>query len=194
MWITLICTFGNLLSKMSTQEGIKILSVKGDSRCTHTLGRGQCWLSSVRVPVLCCAALPYILYPPVQGPVLCCAALQSCILYPPGARTYDHLKKTREEERLKRTMLSEVLQYIQDSSACQQWLRRQADMCAVSQGRRKHSSGILCPSHIFVGIFVGTLGRRVVKFLLIHLKTIELAGLRSKTGPILFSVPFFFLF
>lgn len=46
----------------------------------------------------------------------------------PGARTYDHLKKTREEERLKRTMLSEVLQYIQDSSACQQWLRRQADM------------------------------------------------------------------
>ncbi|XP_058301262.1 transcriptional adapter 2-alpha isoform X3 [Hylobates moloch] len=45
-----------------------------------------------------------------------------------GARTYDHLKKTREEERLKRTMLSEVLQYIQDSSACQQWLRRQADI------------------------------------------------------------------
>ncbi|XP_005624843.1 transcriptional adapter 2-alpha isoform X5 [Canis lupus baileyi] len=44
------------------------------------------------------------------------------------ARTYDHLKKTREEERLKRTMLSEVLQYIQDSSACQQWLRRQADL------------------------------------------------------------------
>nr|XP_035960705.1 transcriptional adapter 2-alpha isoform X4 [Halichoerus grypus] len=45
-----------------------------------------------------------------------------------SARTYDHLKKTREEERLKRTMLSEVLQYIQDSSACQQWLRRQADV------------------------------------------------------------------
>ncbi|XP_063484790.1 transcriptional adapter 2-alpha isoform X2 [Symphalangus syndactylus] len=45
-----------------------------------------------------------------------------------SARTYDHLKKTREEERLKRTMLSEVLQYIQDSSACQQWLRRQADI------------------------------------------------------------------
>lgn len=60
-----------------------------------------------------------------------------------SARTYDHLKKTREEERLKRTMLSEVLQYIQDSSACQQWLRRQADMCAVSQGRGKHSSGML---------------------------------------------------
>ncbi|XP_078229924.1 transcriptional adapter 2-alpha isoform X8 [Callithrix jacchus] len=45
-----------------------------------------------------------------------------------SARTYDHLKKTREEERVKRTMLSEVLQYIQDSSACQQWLRRQADI------------------------------------------------------------------
>ncbi|KAF3816706.1 hypothetical protein GH733_014054, partial [Mirounga leonina] len=51
------------------------------------------------------------------------------------ARTYDHLKKTREEERLKRTMLSEVLQYIQDSSACQQWLRRQADMWVTSPGR-----------------------------------------------------------
>lgn len=47
---------------------------------------------------------------------------------PTGARTYDHLKKSRDEERLKRTMLSEVLQYIQDSSACQQWLSRQADM------------------------------------------------------------------
>ncbi|MBZ3890309.1 Transcriptional adapter 2-alpha [Sciurus carolinensis] len=40
---------------------------------------------------------------------------------------YNHLKKTREEERLKLTMLSEVLQYIQDSSACQQWLCRQAE-------------------------------------------------------------------
>ncbi|XP_063470312.1 transcriptional adapter 2-alpha-like isoform X2 [Symphalangus syndactylus] len=45
-----------------------------------------------------------------------------------SAITYDHLKKTREEEHLKCTMLSEVLQYIQDSSACQQWLRRQADI------------------------------------------------------------------
>ncbi|XP_058020171.1 transcriptional adapter 2-alpha isoform X2 [Ahaetulla prasina] len=45
-----------------------------------------------------------------------------------GARTYDRLKKVREEERLKRTMLTEVLQYIQDSSACQQWLSRQADI------------------------------------------------------------------
>ncbi|ELR55478.1 hypothetical protein M91_15702 [Bos mutus] len=51
-----------------------------------------------------------------------------CITNFCSARTYDHLKKTREEERLKRTMLSEVLQYIQDSSACQQWLRRQADI------------------------------------------------------------------
>ncbi|XP_053130793.1 transcriptional adapter 2-alpha isoform X3 [Hemicordylus capensis] len=45
-----------------------------------------------------------------------------------SARTYERLKKTREEERLKRTMLSEVLQYIQDSSACQHWLSRQADL------------------------------------------------------------------
>ncbi|XP_066491402.1 transcriptional adapter 2-alpha isoform X2 [Tiliqua scincoides] len=45
-----------------------------------------------------------------------------------SARMYDRLKKTREEEYLKRTMLSEVLQYIQDSSACQQWLNRQADI------------------------------------------------------------------
>ncbi|XP_054064958.1 transcriptional adapter 2-alpha isoform X2 [Rissa tridactyla] len=45
-----------------------------------------------------------------------------------SARTFDNLKKTRDEERLKRTMLSEVLQYIQDSSACQQWLSRQADI------------------------------------------------------------------
>ncbi|POI27964.1 hypothetical protein CIB84_008286 [Bambusicola thoracicus] len=50
-----------------------------------------------------------------------------------SARTYDHLKKTRDEERLKRTMLSEVLQYIQDSSACQQWLSRQADMYGRSR-------------------------------------------------------------
>lgn len=54
--------------------------------------------------------------------------LRTCSLCAAGARTYDHLKKTRAEERLKRTMLSEVLQYIQDSSACQQWLSRQADM------------------------------------------------------------------
>ncbi|XP_069082676.1 transcriptional adapter 2-alpha isoform X1 [Pleurodeles waltl] len=43
-----------------------------------------------------------------------------------SARTYERLKKSREEARLKRTMLSEVLQYIQDSTACQQWLTHQA--------------------------------------------------------------------
>ncbi|MEE6469414.1 hypothetical protein FKM82_008617 [Ascaphus truei] len=43
-----------------------------------------------------------------------------------SAKIYDRLKKSREEERLKRTVLSEVLQYIQDGSACQQWLKRQA--------------------------------------------------------------------
>ncbi|XP_030078182.1 transcriptional adapter 2-alpha isoform X4 [Microcaecilia unicolor] len=43
-----------------------------------------------------------------------------------SARMYDRLKTSREEERLKHTMLAEVLQYIQDSSACHQWLNRQA--------------------------------------------------------------------
>uniref|UniRef100_A0A8B9GE24 Transcriptional adapter n=1 Tax=Amazona collaria TaxID=241587 RepID=A0A8B9GE24_9PSIT len=57
-----------------------------------------------------------------------------------SARTYDHLKKTRDEERLKRTMLSEVLQYIQDSSACQQWLSRQADMYGYSKAVHLHTS------------------------------------------------------
>ena len=45
-----------------------------------------------------------------------------------SARTYNHLKKTQEEEPLKRRMCSEVLQGIQDSSACQLWLHRQADV------------------------------------------------------------------
>uniref|UniRef100_A0A8C5M5L4 Transcriptional adapter n=1 Tax=Leptobrachium leishanense TaxID=445787 RepID=A0A8C5M5L4_9ANUR len=43
-----------------------------------------------------------------------------------SAKVYDKLKKTREEARMKRTMLSEVLQYIHDGNACQQWLKRQA--------------------------------------------------------------------
>lgn len=49
-------------------------------------------------------------------------------LFETGSKIYDHLKKTREEERLKRTMLSEVLQYVHDGNACQQWLKRQAAM------------------------------------------------------------------
>lgn len=64
-----------------------------------------------------------------------------------GARTYDHLKKTREEERLKRTMLSEVLQYIQDSSACQQWLSRQADMYGYSKIKHFPYTGIIWTTH-----------------------------------------------
>ncbi|KAK1157551.1 transcriptional adapter 2-alpha isoform X2 [Acipenser oxyrinchus oxyrinchus] len=43
-----------------------------------------------------------------------------------SAKVYDRLKRSREEERKKRIMLSEVLQYIQDSNACQQWLHKQA--------------------------------------------------------------------
>ncbi|MGH0185031.1 UNVERIFIED_CONTAM: hypothetical protein FKN15_016799 [Acipenser sinensis] len=45
-----------------------------------------------------------------------------------SAKVYDRLKRSREEERKKRIMLSEVLQYIQDSNACQQWLHKQAAM------------------------------------------------------------------
>ncbi|XP_066551702.1 transcriptional adapter 2-alpha isoform X1 [Amia ocellicauda] len=43
-----------------------------------------------------------------------------------SARVYERVKRVREEERRKRTMLSDVLQYIQDSQACQQWLHKQA--------------------------------------------------------------------
>ena len=39
-----------------------------------------------------------------------------------------NLQSPQEEEPLKRRMHSEILQYIQDSSACLQWLRRQADI------------------------------------------------------------------
>uniref|UniRef100_A0A8C6TGS6 Transcriptional adapter n=1 Tax=Neogobius melanostomus TaxID=47308 RepID=A0A8C6TGS6_9GOBI len=42
------------------------------------------------------------------------------------AKVYDRVKRVREEERRKRTMLSDMLQYIQDSRACQQWLSKQA--------------------------------------------------------------------
>uniref|UniRef100_A0A8C6TFH0 Transcriptional adapter n=1 Tax=Neogobius melanostomus TaxID=47308 RepID=A0A8C6TFH0_9GOBI len=43
-----------------------------------------------------------------------------------SAKVYDRVKRVREEERRKRTMLSDMLQYIQDSRACQQWLSKQA--------------------------------------------------------------------
>uniref|UniRef100_A0A665TFA5 Transcriptional adapter n=1 Tax=Echeneis naucrates TaxID=173247 RepID=A0A665TFA5_ECHNA len=43
-----------------------------------------------------------------------------------GAKVYDRVKRMREEERRKRTMLCDVLQYIQDGRACQQWLSKQA--------------------------------------------------------------------
>uniref|UniRef100_A0A3Q1JQI6 Transcriptional adapter 2-alpha n=1 Tax=Anabas testudineus TaxID=64144 RepID=A0A3Q1JQI6_ANATE len=47
------------------------------------------------------------------------------------AKVYDRVKRMREEERRKRTMLCDVLQYIQDGRACQQWL-----MCNRRAGRR----------------------------------------------------------
>uniref|UniRef100_A0A4W6DMP0 Transcriptional adapter n=1 Tax=Lates calcarifer TaxID=8187 RepID=A0A4W6DMP0_LATCA len=39
---------------------------------------------------------------------------------------YERVKRMREDERRKRTMLCDVLQYIQDGRACQQWLSKQA--------------------------------------------------------------------
>uniref|UniRef100_A0A8C9U3A1 Transcriptional adapter n=1 Tax=Scleropages formosus TaxID=113540 RepID=A0A8C9U3A1_SCLFO len=42
------------------------------------------------------------------------------------ARVYERMKRVREDERRKRTMLCDVLQYIQDGRACQQWLHKQA--------------------------------------------------------------------
>uniref|UniRef100_A0A3B3BBD8 Transcriptional adapter n=1 Tax=Oryzias melastigma TaxID=30732 RepID=A0A3B3BBD8_ORYME len=43
-----------------------------------------------------------------------------------GAKVYERVGRLREEERRKRTMLNDVLQYIQDGKACQQWLSKQA--------------------------------------------------------------------
>ncbi|CDQ77753.1 unnamed protein product [Oncorhynchus mykiss] len=43
-----------------------------------------------------------------------------------SAKVYECVKHVREDERRKRTMLVDVLQYIQDGRACQQWLSKQA--------------------------------------------------------------------
>uniref|UniRef100_A0A3Q2PH49 Transcriptional adapter n=1 Tax=Fundulus heteroclitus TaxID=8078 RepID=A0A3Q2PH49_FUNHE len=43
-----------------------------------------------------------------------------------SAKVYERVKRIREDERRKRTMLNDVLQYIQDGRACQQWLSKQA--------------------------------------------------------------------
>uniref|UniRef100_A0A8C5DPX1 Transcriptional adapter n=1 Tax=Gouania willdenowi TaxID=441366 RepID=A0A8C5DPX1_GOUWI len=45
-----------------------------------------------------------------------------------SAKVYERVKRMREDERRKRTMLCDVLQYIQDGRACQQWLSKQAAM------------------------------------------------------------------
>uniref|UniRef100_A0A7N8WXA7 Transcriptional adapter n=1 Tax=Mastacembelus armatus TaxID=205130 RepID=A0A7N8WXA7_9TELE len=43
-----------------------------------------------------------------------------------STKVYERMKRMREDERRKRTMLCDVLQYIQDGRACQQWLSKQA--------------------------------------------------------------------
>uniref|UniRef100_A0A6Q2XJL7 Transcriptional adapter n=1 Tax=Esox lucius TaxID=8010 RepID=A0A6Q2XJL7_ESOLU len=52
------------------------------------------------------------------------------------AKVYERVKRVREEERRKRTMLVDVLQYIQDGRACQQWLSKQAAIVSLSIRRR----------------------------------------------------------
>uniref|UniRef100_A0A672YBI5 Transcriptional adapter n=1 Tax=Sphaeramia orbicularis TaxID=375764 RepID=A0A672YBI5_9TELE len=52
-----------------------------------------------------------------------------------SAKVYERVKRMREDERRKRTMLCDVLQYIQDGRACQQWLSKQACVI-VATGRR----------------------------------------------------------
>ncbi|XP_030633056.1 transcriptional adapter 2-alpha isoform X2 [Chanos chanos] len=61
------------------------------------------------------------------------------------AKVYERVKRAREDERRKRTMLSDVLQVIHDGRACRQWLHKQAAIDAgvspvvttfTSSGRR----------------------------------------------------------
>uniref|UniRef100_A0AAY4B4E8 Transcriptional adapter n=1 Tax=Denticeps clupeoides TaxID=299321 RepID=A0AAY4B4E8_9TELE len=58
-----------------------------------------------------------------------------------SARVYERVKRVREDERRKRTMLCDVLQYVHDNRACQQWLHKQAAIesgthVCVCSGRR----------------------------------------------------------
>lgn len=57
---------------------------------------------------------------------LWCLCLLVCLRPRLGAKVYERVKRMREDERRKRTMLCDVLQYIQDGRACQQWLSKQA--------------------------------------------------------------------
>lgn len=50
------------------------------------------------------------------------------VMWAAGAKVYERVKRIREEERRKRNMLCDVLQYIHDARACQQWLNKQAAM------------------------------------------------------------------
>lgn len=58
-----------------------------------------------------------------------------------GARVYERVKQMREDERRKRTMLCDVLHYIHDGRACQQWLSKQAAMWVCSSGAVKAQAG-----------------------------------------------------
>ncbi|KAG2458858.1 TAD2A protein, partial [Polypterus senegalus] len=53
-----------------------------------------------------------------------------------SAKVFDRLSRSREEEKRKRSMLSEVLQYIQDGGACQRWLCKQAAITSSKPSTR----------------------------------------------------------
>uniref|UniRef100_A0AAY5EIS2 Transcriptional adapter 2-alpha n=1 Tax=Electrophorus electricus TaxID=8005 RepID=A0AAY5EIS2_ELEEL len=55
-----------------------------------------------------------------------CDALIPARVRGAGARVYERVKRGREDERRKRTLLGEVLQYVHDAGTCQQWLHKQA--------------------------------------------------------------------
>lgn len=57
-----------------------------------------------------------------------CMRVMASLSPPAGAKVYERVKRVREDERRKRTMLCDMLQYIQDSRACRQWLHKQAAM------------------------------------------------------------------
>nr|XP_006813814.1 PREDICTED: transcriptional adapter 2-alpha-like [Saccoglossus kowalevskii] len=48
------------------------------------------------------------------------------ITFHAGTRLYEKLKMRREEQRYKCNMLTDVLGYVEDQNACQQWLQKQA--------------------------------------------------------------------
>ena len=51
-----------------------------------------------------------------------------------GGKVFDRLKKRRREEREKRHCLKDVITYLQDETACKQWLQRHSSKEGISKG------------------------------------------------------------